>query len=209
MKILIACAFSQIIAEQLILLNHDVITCDWKYDGEKGLPHYKGDVLDILYEPWDMILAFPDCTYLTNSGVRWLHERPERWELMKKAAEFFNLFLNHPCKKKCTENPIQHKYARQLIKKYDQLIQPFQFGDTMSKATCLWLEGLPRLIPTKVTAEYVYKDHSKQKQRTQDIWLEPPGPNKQKNRSRMSQGIANAMAEQWGNDFPINKPLFK
>lgn len=189
MKVLIACEFSQIVTEAFIKKGHDAMSCDWECEGEKGLPHYKGDVRDLLKEYWDMIIAFPDCDFLANSGVRWLHEKPGRWKKMEEGAEFFNLFLDHPCKKIAAENPIQHGYARELIRKYDQLIQPWQFGHTTSKATCLWLKNLPPLIYTGIIPKHL---------RTDEIHREPPGPDRKKNRSRTFQGIADAMAEQWG-----------
>jgi len=189
MKVLLACEESQIVTEQFILKGHDAMSCDIKYPGAKGLPHYLGDVRDILHDLWDMIIAFPPCDFLANSGVRWLYEKPGRWEQLKKAAEFFNVFLNHPCEKICVENPIQHKYARELIRKYNQIINPWQFGHTTKKKTCLWLKNLAPLIYTYEVPEYL---------KTNEIHKEPPGSERKKNRSRTFPGIAKAMAEQWG-----------
>ena len=128
-------------------LGHDAWTCDVlpaEYEGN----HIQGDVLNHLNDGWDMGIFNPDCTFLANSGVRWLHERPERWGLLNLAAEFFNKLLNAPIPLLCVENPIQHKYARQSIRKPNQIIQPHWFGDRETKATCLWLKGLPLLKRT-------------------------------------------------------------
>lgn len=196
MRVLVACEESQVVTEAFINLGHDAMSCDLEHSGAKGLPHYKGNVIDILYNDWDLIIAHPPCDFLANSGVRWLHEDKSRWIKMLRAANFFKAFLYHPCPKICIENPIQHGYAREHIPKYQQIIQPWQFGHTTKKATCLWLKGLPKLIPTEIIAKEL---------RTADIHLEPPGPNRKKNRSRFYEGIARAMAEQWGGDIRTNK----
>jgi hypothetical protein len=136
-----------------------------------------------------MAIFHPDCTRLANSGVRWYHERPEYQELTIQAALFFNACLYADIPLIAVENPIQHRYARQYIRKYDQIIQPWQFGDLESKATCLWLKGIARLNPL-IT---VKPDNVKQ-----SVWREPPGTNRKVNRSRTFPGIAKAMADQWG-----------
>jgi len=187
-KVLIACEESQIVTEAFIKKGHDAMSCDINYPGAKGLPHYQGNVFDILYDNWDMIIAFPVCRYLANSGVRWLHEKPGRWELLKEGASFFNKFLGLNCKY-CVENPIHHCHARMLIPKYQQIIHPWQYGHTTKKAICLWLKGLPMLKPTKIIPL---------EERTADIHLEPPSPERERKRSRFYEGIADAMAEQWG-----------
>jgi hypothetical protein len=188
MKILIACEESQVVTEAFINAGHKAMSCDLEHPGAKGLPHYQGNVIDILYNDWDMIIAHPPCDFLANSGVRWLHEDKTRWIKMVRAANFFKAFIYHPCPKVCIENPIQHCYAREHIPKYQQIIQPWMFGHTTKKATCLWLKGLPKLRPTEIIAKEL---------RTADVHLEPPGPNRKKNRSRFYEGIAKAMAEQW------------
>jgi len=142
-----------------------------------------------LDDGWDMAIFHPVCTRLANSGVRWLHERPELWAALVRDAEFFNKLLDAPIGLICVENPIQHKYAREFIRRYDQIIQPHYFGDRESKATCLWLKGLPPLVRT----HYINKSEIKQ-----SVWREAPSPERQANRSRTFPGISNAMAEQWG-----------
>ncbi len=196
-RILLACEESQIVTEQFILRGHDAMSCDIEYLGAKGLPHYQGDVRDILHQYWDMVIAFPPCDFIANSGVRWLYEKKGRWEAMDKACQFFNLFrtLRH-VKKVGIENPIPHKYARYEITKYNQIVQPWYFGDPFFKGTCLWLKNLDelqdtdRLIPPKPGTE----EHKK----WSAVHQEPPGPNRKRNRSRAFPGIAAAMANQWG-----------
>ncbi len=188
MKVLIACEFSEIVKEQFFLRGHDAHSCDL-IPGEKGLQnHHQCDVREILDDDWDLMIAHPPCTYLANSGVRWFYERPYRWELMRQASEFFNMFLRMKhIPMFAVENPIQHKYARELIRKYDQIIQPYQFGHGETKAICLWLKGLPKLKPTNIVDGREHK-----------IFRMPPSPTRTRDRSRTFQGIAEAMAEQWG-----------
>ena len=189
MEVLVACEFSQVVTKAFIKWGHNAMSCDF-LPGEKGLPHYQGNVLDILNDGWDLMIAHPPCTYLCNSGVRWLYEQDDRAGKMVYAANFFKILLNASINHICIENPIPHKYSIEIIsKKYNQIIQPWQFGHTTSKATCLWLKNLSPLQPTNIIPK---------EQRTQDIWKMSPGPDRAKERSRTFQGIADAMAEQWG-----------
>lgn len=135
---------------------------------------------------WDIGIFHPPCTRLCNSGVRWLNER-NLWNDMREAAELFRFVLNYPMKCKGVENPIPHKYAVAIIgRKYDQIIQPWMFGHGETKATCLWLDGLPKLVKT-----------CEVEGREQRIWKLSPGPQRSRERSVTYQGIARAMAEQW------------
>lgn len=204
MRVLIACECSGRVRDAFIARGFDAMSCDLQ-ETEKPGPHYKGDVRDVLYDGWDLMIAHPECTYLTNSGVKHLYigGRKEngaylpRWRNMIDAAEFYLLLRNAPAKRKVIENPIFHQYARMLIKPgYRQVVQPWMFGDPAFKATGLELINLPPLektnvlqIPEKGTEEY--KEWS---------WVhrEPPGPNRKKNRSRTFPGIADAFAEQYG-----------
>lgn len=186
MKVLVACEKSRRVAHAFELLGHEAWSCDILPAEQPG-NHIQDDVLNHLTDGWALMIAHPDCTYLCNSGVRWLHERPERWELLKQAANFFNALLNAPIPLIAVENPIQHKYARDLIRIYDQIIQPYQFGEPETKATCLWLKGLPKLTPTKLVMPLY-----------QSVHMEAPGPERHTNRSRTFKGIADAMANQWG-----------
>jgi len=186
MKVLIACEFSGIVREAFAKRGHDAWSCDLLPTEIPG-QHIQGDVMDILGDGWDLMIAHPPCTRLANSGVRWLHER-NLWGDMKFAATFFKELLNAPIQKKAIENPIPHGYAVKIIgRKYDQIIHPWMFGHGETKATCFWLEELPLLDPTDIVDG-----------REQRIWKESPGPDRWKNRSRTYQGIADAMAEQWG-----------
>lgn len=147
-KVLVACEFSGIVREAFAKMGCDAWSCDF-LDTERPGKHIKGNVLDVLDNGWDLMIAHPPCTYLANSGVSWLSKQPGRWELMREGAEFFKKILEANISHICVENPIPHKYALEIIgRKYDQIIQPYQFGHLESKATCLWLKGLPRLKET-------------------------------------------------------------
>jgi hypothetical protein len=190
---LIACECSGVVRDAFLKRGHDVISCDLKPTQRPG-PHYQGDVRDILYDAWDFMIAHPVCKYMTNAGVRWLHERPERWELLRKGAEFFLLFekATH-IPRRAVENPIMHKYARELIgRKADQYVQPWMFGDPFQKATGLHLTSLPKLTPRKRKNDYAPNEIK------QACWLMSPGPDREEKRSETYPGIAAAMAEQWG-----------
>lgn len=191
MKVLVACEESQEVTKAFINAGHDAMSCDL-LPGAKGLPHHMGDVREILYNDWDLIIAHPPCTYLSNSGVRWLYKRGtrerigERWTAMFEASRFFKLFLDHPCKKVCVENPVPHGYAS--LPASTQRVQPYQFGHGETKMTCLWLKGLPKLQYTSVVFGREARVHRM-----------APGPDRAKMRSKTYPGIAKAMAEQWGN----------
>ena len=188
MRICVFFECSERIKKAFLDAGHDAHSCDLK-PGELGLPnHHQCDFRELLYEPWDMGIFNPDCTYLANSGVRWLIDNPERHHKMLEACKVFNLCLDAPIPLVVVENPIQHKYARQFIRPPDQIIHPYHFGDMESKATCLWLKGLPPLIAKFSGGEGI----------KQSVWREPPSPNRRANRARTFQGIAKAMAEQWG-----------
>jgi hypothetical protein len=139
------------------------------------------------WESYDLAIIHPPCTYLANSGVRWLINNPERMAKMREAAEFFNWCMNLPIPRIRVENPIQHKYARELIRPYDQITQPWQHGDGETKATCLWLKNLPPLKASNIVTGRADRVHKL-----------PPGPDRWKERSRTYPGIAKAMADQWG-----------
>ena len=186
---MVACEFSGIVRDEFASRGHDAWSCDLLPSERKG-NHIQGDVREVLSDGWDLMIAHPPCTYLCNSGVRWLYERPERWKKMREAAEFFRTLLNAPIERICVENPIPHKYALRLIgRKYSQIIQPYQFGEPYSKATCLWLKNLPPLKPTKIIPKAKVKHQ---------VAREPASAERWKKRSRTYKGIAVAMAEQWG-----------
>jgi hypothetical protein len=152
--------------------------------------------MDIIDDGFDMMIAFPDCTYLTNSGVCWLHVKEGRWKLMRESARFFKKLLDADIPKIAIENPIMHKYAVEIIgRRQDQLIQPYQFGHPERKATCFWLKGLPKLKPTDDVKSFM---ELLPKNKQQRIHYASPGPERWKLRSRTFKGIAKAMAVQWG-----------
>lgn len=190
---------SGIVRNEFTKLGHDAMSCDLM-DTEIPGNHFKGDIREVLYEDWDLIIAHPPCDYLSNSGVRWLFSKDkeanrERWINLTRAMQFFYLFHEHAfCGKMCIENPIPHKHAKLPPDK--QIIQPWQFGHREMKATCLWLKGLQRLVHTDVVGPPP-KDKQERKKWAK-VHREPPGPMRKINRSRTYLGIARAMAQQWG-----------
>jgi hypothetical protein len=197
MKVLIACEESQVVCKAFRARGHEAYSCDI-IDPSGGKPewHIKKDVLDMLNHRWDMIIAHPPCTYLCNSGVSWLHKQDGRWTKMASGALFFAKILDNHCPKIAIENPIMHKYAKELIGRgQDQIVQPWMFGHMERKATCLWLKGLPRLVETNNVREEMLKLPKNQQQRLHYL---PPGPNRAKLRSKTFEGLGQAMADQWG-----------
>ena len=199
MKVLVACEESGIVRDAFRAVGHDAWSCDFQECSGDPEYHIKDDALIVLSnEPWDLVISHPPCTYLANSGVRWLYNddmsrNSARWEKMEDGAEFFRAFIDHHAfsgTPLCIENPIPHKHAH--LPAYSQCVQPWMFGDNYSKATCFWLYGLPPLIPAVMEhpENVLHACH-----------MEPPGPNRQKNRSKTYPGIARAMAQQWGTDF--------
>jgi hypothetical protein len=192
MNALIACEESGTVRDAFIKRGHNAISCDI-LEPSGGGPHIVGDALPLLKYEWDLIIAHPPCTYLCNSGVQHLKTDKTRWGKMEEAAWFFHTFLNAKCEKICIENPIPHKYG--LGKTYSQLIQPYMFGHKERKATCLWLKGLPKLTETNNVKEEMLALPKKDQQRLHYL---SPGPERAKLRSKTFQGIADAMAAQWG-----------
>jgi len=187
MKVLVACEFSGTVRDAFIKQGHDAISCDLLPTDKEG-PHYQGDVFDIINDGFDLMIAHPPCTYLCNSGVCWLHKDKSRWDKMREGALFFKKLLEADIPKICIENPIMHKYAKEIIGvKQTQIVQPWHFGHGETKATCLWLKGLPELKPTKIVEG-----------RLQRLHYLPPSKDRWKLRSTTYQGIAEAMADQWG-----------
>lgn len=215
MDVLIACEFSGTVRDEFIRMKHNAISVDL-LESEKPGPHIIGDCFDAIkkFQPF-LVIAHPPCTFLCNSGVRWLWNRDgsrneERWEKMIAAAEFFKRFLQIPNIKIAIENPIMHRYAREIIQKgYDQIVHPYYFGDSVQKATCLWLSGLPPLEKTNVVDRgMIYVDPKGRKHggvhtmlaknSYLPLMLLPKNEERWKIRSRTFQGFAKAMAEQWG-----------
>ena len=190
MKVAVLCESSGIVRDAFIKRGHDAVSCDLLPTESSG-PHIQGDCTDCDWSGFDLLICHPTCTYLCNSGVRWLHSDPSRWEKMREGARFFRWMLDLPCDQIAVENPVMHKYAVEIVgRRQDFTVQPWQFGDDFKKRTCFWTNGLPRLIPTSSLngSTAVASCHN-----------EPPGPDQWKNRSRTYQGIAGAIAEQWSN----------
>jgi hypothetical protein len=196
MKVLISCEYSGRVRDAFIAMGHDAMSCDLLPTDAAG-PHYQGDVFDLDLTQFDMMIAHPPCTYLTNAGVTWLHRDKERWAMLDDGAAFFKRLLEAQIPRICIENPIMHKYAKERIGgvKQSQVIQPWMFGHMEQKATCLWLKGLPLLQPTNNVKEEMMKLPDNERQRLHYL---PPSADRWKLRSTTYQGIANAMAEQWG-----------
>lgn len=207
MKILVACEESQAVTIELRKLGHEAYSCDIQ-DCSGGYPEYhiQGDVLEQLKNKWDMIIAFPPCTHLSISGAAHFEKKREDGR-QREAIEFFMEFINADCEKIAVENPVNiisgeyiKKYFPDLVKKYSlplkstQIIQPYHFGHAESKATCLWIKGLPKLIETNNVKELWKKLPISQAQR---IHYLSPGKDRSKIRSKTFKGIAEAMAEQW------------
>jgi len=191
MNILVACEESQAVTIELRKLGHNAFSCDIQ-DCSGGHPewHIKGDaVLEAYSGKYDLMIAHPPCTFIANSGVRWLYNKDgskndQRWQELLWARRLFTDLLQAPIKMIAIENPIPHKYA--FLPKYSQLIQPWQFGHGETKATCFWLKNLEPLKHTDIVEG-----------REQRIWKLPPTADRQKLRSKTFQGIAKAMAIQW------------
>lgn len=181
MRVLVACEFSGIVREAFSRHGHDAWSCDLLPTERPG-KHIQGDVLDVLGGGWGLMIAHPPCTHLAVSGARWFADKRNEQEA---ALEFVRLLLAAPIERIALENPVSVISTR--MRKPDQIIQPWMFGHGETKATCLWLKNLPLLKPTNVVDGRRGRVHH-----------EPPGPDRWKNRSRTYQGIAEAMAEQWG-----------
>ena len=195
MKVLVACEYSGRVRDAFKVKGHDAWSCDLLPTDSPG-QHYECDVREVLNDDWDLIIAHPECTYITNSGVCHLHKDAARWPKLFDACEFFKLFLNNKCERVCIENPIPHKYALGWIgRKYSQIVHPWQFGHPESKSTCLWLKGLPKLAEENNVKKEMMLLPDNERQRLHYL---PPSPDRWKIRSTTFQGIANGMANQWG-----------
>lgn len=188
MRVLIACEFSGTVRDAFRARGHDAISADLLPSDAPG-PHYQGDARDILGDGWDLLIAHPPCTRLCNSGVRWLAER-DLWADMRDGAALFLAFLNAPVPRVAVENPVMHRYARDIIGRGpDFTLQPWQFGDDYKKRTCFWTRGLPALSPTSNLDGSTARP---------EVHHASPGPDRWKLRSKTYPGIAAAIAEQWG-----------
>ena len=210
MRVLIGCERSGVVREAFRKRGHDAWSCDLVPAEDKSRYHIQGDLRTVLpmSNMWDMMIAFPDCTYLCNSGALRLYTGgkkingpdSKRWEQMYKAAYFFKEILNTPIPKVCVENPIMHGYAREIIgARPTQTIQPYNFGADASKRTGLWLRGLPELVNTAYVEPRMVDGKPRWANQTDGGWNKlAPSPTRGIERARTYQGIAEAMAEQWG-----------
>jgi hypothetical protein len=193
-KVLIACEFSGIVREAFAKRGHDAWSCDL-LDTEIPGKHIKGDVLEILNDGWDLMIAHPPCTDLAVSGAAWFAQK--RADGRQQASiDFFMEFIKAPIERIAVENPICIMSTE--YRKPDQIIQPYMFGQEFSKPTCLWLKNLPKLIPTDIVSKGEFVTSKNGKRGAKWNWWLPPGPERAKIRSRTFQGIADAMADQWG-----------
>lgn len=205
MRVLIGCECSGILRRAFAARGHDVWSVDLKPAEDRSNRHIVGDIRDYLNEGWDLLMvAHPPCTRLTNSGVRWLHVPPpgrtlaDMWAELEEGAELFSDCWNAPIPRVAVENPVMHKHAKQRIRNFQphaQSVQPWQFGtdptgpDNVKKRTCLWLRGLPPLVPTGTLDGTTARD---------EIHKASPGPDRAERRSRFFPGLAAAMSDQWG-----------
>lgn len=220
LNVLVACEESGAVRDAFIALGHNAISCDLIPTSNPG-PHWQGDVMEILYAGWDLMIAHPPCTYLTSSGLHWNKRRPGRATLTEEALAFVRVLLGAPIPKIALENPVGCISSR--IRKPEQIIQPYDFGDDASKATCLWLKGLPLLRGTKFVAPrmvcgcgHTFRTGSVDKYGCPNCerehvalprWANQtdsgqnvlgPSDERQRERSKTYPGIAAAIADQWG-----------
>lgn len=181
-RVLVACEFSGVVRDAFIRHGCDAVSCDLLPSELPG-PHYQGDVRNILYESWDLLVAFPPCTDLCISGARWFEAKIADGR-QAKALQLVWLLLSAPVSRKAVENPVG--VISTMIRRPDQTFQPWQFGHGECKRTCLWLYGLPPLCPTRLVAGRVERVH-----------MMAPGPDRARERSRTYAGVAEAMAAQW------------
>lgn len=194
LRVLVACEYSGTVRDAFIARGHDALSCDL-LETEKAGPHYRGDVFNIIGDGWDLMIAHPPCTYLCRSGWHWVNKpdrdtHPMKGEPRRKAAmdaaQFFRMLLGAPIERIAVENPRPISHVN--LPQFSQIIQPHEFGHGEVKGTCLWLKGLPPLMATMLVTG-----------RSDRLHRLPPSPDRWKERSRTYQGIADAMAEQWGN----------
>jgi hypothetical protein len=183
LRVLVVCEFSGIVRDAFRAMGVDAWSCDLLPSESENEHHIIGDARNWMDNRWDILIAHPPCTHLAVSGARWFKDKRKE---QKEALDFVRAIFAAPIAKKCVENPVS--IISSQIRKPDQIIQPWQFGHGETKTTCLWLEGLPKLVPTKVVEGREAKIHRM-----------PPGADRWKNRSRTYVGIAQAMASQWSN----------
>jgi hypothetical protein len=193
MRVLIACEYSGVVRDEFLKMGHHAVSCDIIPTESPG-PHYLGDVMDIINHEWDLMIAHPPCTYLSNAGAKHLYPKgilnEERYKKGLETKDFFMQLFNANIPKIAIENPIPSKIYE--LPKYNQFIQPYEHGHPYKKKTCLWLKNLPPLKPTNIV-------EIAESTKIAGNWFNKGGKERQKNRAKTFTGIAKAMAEQWGN----------
>ena len=197
MRVLVACEYSGEVRDAFLRRGHDAMSCDLLPTDVQG-PHYEGDVRDVIEDGWDLMIAHPPCTYLSVSGMHWTTRGLRDTKLTEDALEFVKYLLDAPVPRIALENPVSIISSR--VRKPDQIIQPWQFGHDASKKTCLWLKGLPHLVPTDMVEPRIVEGGKKRWGNQCDSGQNKLGPKEDrwKERSKTYRGIAEAMAEQWG-----------
>jgi hypothetical protein len=198
MRVLIACEFSGVVRDAFARCGHDAWSCDLIPSETPG-KHIVGDALELLSQHWDLLIAHPPCTYLCGMGIWWNHKRPERWPLTYAARDFVARFWDNNIERVAIENPIG--FLSNNWRKPNQVINPWQFGHEANKPTCLWLRGLPPLVPTEIVGkgEFYTKSNGVRMSKWSHITSGTRKEERAKIASRTFPGIAAAMAEQWGN----------
>jgi len=217
MRVLIGCEYSGVTRRAFAARGHDAWSCDFLPSEDGSNHHIIGDIRDHLHDGWDLLaLLHPPCTRLCNSGIRWLHKAPpgrtldDMWRELEDAAALFSACWNAPIPRKCVENPIMHRHARQRIVNYRppaQIIQPWWFGEPQFKALGLYLDGLPPLRPTRrLSPPMPGTDEHRAWSR---VHRAPPGADRWKERSRSFAGVADAMADQWTDpeEFALSRQI--
>ena len=214
MKVLIACEESQAVTKEFRKLGHEAFSCDiLPCTGGHPEWHYQKDVFEVINEGWDLMIAHPPCTFLAVSGARWLYNKDgsvneERFYNQRQALDFVEMLMKSNINKIAIENPIS--VISSAIRKPDQIIQPYWFGDSASKSTCLWLKNLPKLEPTNIVSKGEFKewiDKKTNKPKRQPMWYyqalqQAKTPAERRTlRSKTFKGIAEAMANQWGGNI--------
>lgn len=201
MKVLVACEYSGVVRDAFLARGHEAMSCDLLATESEG-PHYQGDVLDIIDDGWDLMIAHPPCTYLSSSGLHWNNKDPERAAKTEEALKFVRYLMAAPIYAIAVENPVGR--IGTAVRKADQYIQPYNYGHDASKRTGLWLKNLPLLKATKFIRPRAVID---KKGWIKDRWANQtdsgqnklgPSEDRWKERSQTYTGIAEAMAEQWG-----------
>ena len=196
MKVLIACEYSGKVRDAFIAKGHKAMSCDILPTDVEG-PHYQGDVLDIINNGWDLMVAHPPCTYLSVSGIHWATRGLRDPKLTEDALAFVKQLMDAPINRICIENPVSIISSR--FRKPDQSVNPYHFGHDASKKTCLWLKNLPLLTPTNFIEPRMVNGKKRWGNQTDSGQNKlPPSKDRWKIRSATYQGIANAMANQWG-----------